>query len=124
MRTPKEALALPTAQLTADELRIVATIEASIDETIDKAMTYRGLELDLKNSNLNVIAELNQRFRNAGWITQWTPNMEQHVFNKALKTCVGFHLVLTPKDEDYQAVRMQQPAVVSNAVATTSPILT
>jgi hypothetical protein len=120
MRSAKEALELPTAQLTADELRIVATIESNVDEAIDKAMTYRGIELDVRNSNLNVIAELNLRYKR-GWITQWQPMFEQHVLNKAIKTCVGFHLVLTPKDEDYQAVRTKQPEV---SASETSPLLT
>jgi hypothetical protein len=118
--SPSEALALPTAQLTADELRIVSTIEANIDDAIRQAMAYRGIEIDIRNSNVNVIAELNLRFRNAGWITQWQAKIEGNQFNQAVKTCVGFHLTLTPKDEAYAVVRAQQPAVPASE---TSPLL-
>jgi hypothetical protein len=103
--TAIEALKLKTAQLSADDLATVDRLESQIEEHIRMHMEHRGCELSLKETNNNIIAELNQRLKEAGYATQWGALTESHPLNAAKKVVVGFHLVLAPTDEAYGADR-------------------
>jgi creatinine amidohydrolase/Fe(II)-dependent formamide hydrolase-like protein len=98
-----EALTLPTAQLTAEEIEQANVIETTIEAAVREHMRHSGLNILVKETNSNVIAEVNQRIRKAGYTTQWQPHVEQHPLNKAVSTHTGFDLAMFPTDEIYQA---------------------
>jgi hypothetical protein len=101
-----EALLLPSARLTDDERAAVDKLEKAIDEHVHKSMAYRGVDFTGKETNLNVLAEVNQRLKDAGYTLEWKYLVERHQLNAALTKMVGFQLVLGPSDEAYRAARL------------------
>ena len=98
-----EALALPCAQLNDSEKDAADKFEAFIEEHIKTSMGRNGVDLTTAVTNANVVAEVNQRVRAAGWTTLWTPLVEKHRFNQAQNVHTGFKLSLFPTDEAYRA---------------------
>ena len=97
-----EALNLSCAQLTVEETAAANALEAFIEEHVRQHMARRGCELAVKETNANVIAEVNQRLKWAGYIPQWQALVERNKFNAATQQHVGFQLSLGPTDESYR----------------------
>jgi hypothetical protein len=103
MISATDALALPTAQLPPDEMEAANKLEAEIEVHLLAKMTRAGVNFDTAEMRATVIAEVNQRFRAAGYQTQWSPKTEQHkIYNNRI-VHVGFSLSLFPTDEAYRA---------------------
>lgn len=100
-----EALQLPTAKLTAEELAAADKLEAEIDEHIKTTMKRVGCMLKGKETNPNVLNEVGLRIKKAGYVHQWEQLSEQHRFNAALRVVTGFVLTLAPGIEAYQSSR-------------------
>ena len=100
-----EALKLPTAQLNDADKAAVDEYEKVIEQHILKSMERRGceLKLDLSEKDANVIAELNQRVKMAGYNPKWQQLVEQHPLNKAVTKTLGFLLFICPSDESYES---------------------
>lgn len=96
-----EALKLPTAQLTDEERAAADKLEADIEEHVRVGMQRRGVDLSIKEINGNVIAEVNQRLKAAGFTPQWQAQVERHKLNAALQAHVGYKLSLSPSDQAY-----------------------
>jgi hypothetical protein len=96
-----EALMLPSAKLKEDEAAAADGLLVLIDDHVKKGMCRYGVDLETKMTNRNVIAEVNQRLRRAGWVTEWHPILEQHRLNAAVQNVTGYSLALYPKDEAY-----------------------
>lgn len=104
MISAAEALALSSAQLSAEELARVAELEAEIEAHIQKNMERRGTEFKGgKETNPNVLAELNQRIKSAGYAPDFKYVIEKHPLNAALTRLVGFEIGLYPTDDSYRA---------------------
>ena len=97
-----EALRLPNAQLTVEEIAAADALEAFIEDHVRKNMARRGCELAVKETNANIIAEVNQRLKAAGYLPQWQALVERNKFNAATQQHVGFQLALGPTDESYR----------------------
>lgn len=97
------ALRLPTAQLNEEEIRRANIIMQEIETSVMAKMERRGVDLNIAESSSNVIAEVNQRLKRAGYNAQWQALLETHPLNKATTKHVGFKLSLSPSDESYQA---------------------
>jgi hypothetical protein len=97
------ALRLPTAQLSEEELRKADTVEREIETLVLKGMERRGVDLNIAETSSNIIAEVNQRLKQAGYNAQWQALIESHPLNKAMNKLVGFKLSLSPTDESYRA---------------------
>lgn len=98
-----EALTLPTAQLAPDEILAADKLEATIEAHVKKSMTRQGINLEVDEVRPDVVAEVGQRLKVAGYQIQWTPLVEPHPLNKAQQRFVGFRLSLAPSDESYRA---------------------
>jgi hypothetical protein len=98
-----EALKLSCAQLTPEESAAVGKLETEIEEHIRKSMARRGCEFDTKETNGNVISEVNQRLKAVGYNPQWQPLIQRHKLNAATQEHIGFRLTLAPNDESYRS---------------------
>ena len=106
MISAAEALALPTAALTTEELARVVELEAMIEAHVLKNMQYRGAdEFKSDETNPNVLAALNQRVKEAGYVPEFKYRIEKHPLNAALTKLVGFELGLYPSNEAYRAAK-------------------
>jgi hypothetical protein len=94
-----EALTLPTAQLTEEQRDHADKLEEQIDKAVREHMRRNGLDMQVKQADPAVIAEVNQRLRAAGWGAVWNPIVDEHRLNKALRVIVGFSLNLFPSDD-------------------------
>ena len=101
MIAAKEALRLPTAQLSATEVEDANKLEAEIEESVINSMERRGCDLTTSQTNGNVIAEVNQRLKRAGYLPQWRPLVEKHKLDATIQQHVGFQLSLAPSDDAY-----------------------
>ncbi len=97
-----EALALPSAQLAPEEIEAAYVLESEIEKHVRADMTRNGVAIQGREKNPNVIAEVNQRLRAAGWSTNFEFIVDKHRLNAALTTTVGYRLLLTPSDESYR----------------------
>ena len=100
-----DALKKPTAQLSAEEKAAVDAIESELEKLIDEKMEFRGVDFLSKESRPNVVAELNQRLKAAGYEPHIEMMLERHPFNAALMKLSGFKLMLAPSDAAYQEAR-------------------
>lgn len=99
-----EALRLPSAKLTVEELQAADELEKMIDAHVQKFMAWRGFDFIGKETRPNVIAEVNQRLRAAGFQTEIRFTGEKNRFNAAAPpTITGFSLNAFPTDEAYKA---------------------
>lgn len=105
MISASEALRLPCAQLSDEEVAAVDALERELEEAVKNTMELKGLQINVKEANGNVIAEVSQRLKTAGYQVQWTPVVESHPLNKAHQRLVGFQLLLAPSDEAYRDAR-------------------
>lgn len=97
-----EALALSTAQLSADDLKLVEHIEAQLVEAIKTKMERRGVDVKLDGvTNANALAEINQRLKRAGWMPTWQPLVEPHPLHQNKQRLTGYMLSLAPSDSSY-----------------------
>lgn len=97
-----EALALPTAQLSEEDLKLVEHIEAQLAEAIKTKMERRGVDVKLDGvTNANALAELNQRLKRAGWMPSWQPLVEPHPLHQNKQRLTGYMLSLAPHDSSY-----------------------
>ena len=101
-----DALRLPSAQLSEEERAGADKLEIEIEIHIRKFMERRGCDFETKETRGNVIAEINQRLKAAGYVPQWKPLLERHKLNNAAVTHVGFGLSLAPSDPAYAAERI------------------
>jgi hypothetical protein len=98
-----EALQLPTAQLSPDELVAADGLESMIEQHVKTSMTRQGVNIEIKEARPDIIADVSQRLKAAGYQAQWAPLVEAHPLNKAQQQLVGFRLSLAPSDESYRA---------------------
>jgi uncharacterized protein YcbX len=97
-----EALQLPGAALSAEEREAADKLELAIEAHVRSKMTRQGVTFVTEETRGEVIADVNQRLKAAGYQSQWTAQVEQHPLNKALQRVVGFSLSLAPTDESYR----------------------
>lgn len=97
-----EALRLPSAQLTEEERTAAEVLEKAIDTHIRQHMEWRGCQIKITEVRLNVIAEINQRLKAAGYQADWHRMAERSQVTGE-ERLVGFLLVLAPLDEAYRA---------------------
>jgi hypothetical protein len=95
-----EALDLPTATPTEDEIAAANMLEAEIEAHVRKSMALRGVEYKTNVTNPNVISIVNQRLKRAGWVPQWQMLVEQSKFVKEPRI-IGFGLNMAPNDEAF-----------------------
>jgi hypothetical protein len=100
-----EALALPKAQLTENEVLAAQKLETELDEFIRENMKHSGCAFVTKETSSNVISAVNRRLKDAGYNTQWGQLVEKHKLNAAQQQVVGWQLMLAPSDEAYKAHR-------------------
>lgn len=103
MISAAEALRLPSAQLTPEESASADALEMSIESYVRLKMERRGCEYTTPETRPNIIAEVNQRLKTAGYQPQWQALVEQSVVKGAAPRHVGFKLALAPTDEAYRA---------------------
>lgn len=103
MMTAVEALSLPTAKLSAEDVEAADKLETLIELHVKSNMKRQGVVLEISEVRGDVIADVSQRLKDAGYQVQWTPLVEQHPLNKAQQKLVGFRLSLAPTDESYRA---------------------
>jgi hypothetical protein len=101
-----EALHLPTAVLSDEERAAADVLEAEIEEHVRKNMSFRGIDLEGKESRANVISAVNHRLVAAGYNAQWHLTAEKHPLNAALTKVVGFKLALAPNADAYKQVNL------------------
>ncbi len=97
-----EALDLPTAQLTDDQRVRVEKLEALIEAHVRNAMERRGCDFHTTETDNNVVAEINQRLKAAGWITQFMRLQEPNPLNRGAPRDIGFMIHLGPSDDAYK----------------------
>jgi hypothetical protein len=106
-----EALSLPCAKLSDEDLKAADLLESEIDARVRESMNHNGIDLNVSETRPVVIAEVNQRIRRAEWQANWRPLVEEHRLNKALREHKGYAVNLFPSDESYQeyagAVRLK-----------------
>ncbi len=98
-----EALQLTSATLSDEERAAADRLEAHIEEEVKKRMTYRGVDIDGKETNRNVLAAVNHRLIAAGYNAQWQIVVDQHPLNRAVQHVVGFKLALSPSADAYRS---------------------
>lgn len=103
MISAAEALRLPSAQLTSEERATADALEADIEAHVRLKMERRGCEFTTNETRSNVIAELNQRLKAAGFQPQWQAIIEPPRIGLGTPTHVGFKLALAPSDDAYRA---------------------
>lgn len=96
-----EALLLPTARLSEEERTAADKLDAEIDLAIRANMERRGMDMKCKETNANVVAEINRRLVRAKYKPQWKPISEPHPLNKALLIHTGWNLSIAPTDLAY-----------------------
>lgn len=109
MITAAEALRLDCAKLDAAQTARVERIMAQIEEIVRKSMRRNGCDISA-DCDLNtetdgaVVAEVNQRVKDAKWSPTWKVRLRPHPLNKALQETVGYILILAPMDAAYAEV--------------------
>jgi hypothetical protein len=97
-----EALGLATAQLSDEDSKLVDSIEAQLTEHIKTKMERRGVDMKFDGiTNSNVLAEINQRLKRAGWMPTWQPLVEPHPLHQNKQRLTGYMLSLAPSDTAY-----------------------
>jgi len=100
-----EALDLPSAQLTADELAAANMLEAELEAHVRKFMQRRGPEpFRTPEIRGNVISEVNQRLKLAGWAPIWSQLGEQSRVTGKL-TINAYQVDFPPSDDSFAAHR-------------------
>ena len=99
-----DALDLPTATLSADDTSAADMLEAEIEAHVRKSMAVNGIEFKTDVVKPVVIAAVNQRLKQAGWVPQWQMLVEQGKFTKEQRV-VGFGLQMAPSDEAFASHR-------------------
>lgn len=103
------ALQLPAAKLT-DAQRVKADrLEHELELHVRKDMEFRGVDIKIPETDGNVIAEVNQRLKAAGYAPSWQRIDQPHPLNKAVTVCAGWFLSLSPSDEAYREARETAP---------------
>lgn len=105
MISAAEALKLPSAQLEDKVREKVDLLEKIVEKAIHEHMQYRGINLEIKEIDGNVISALNQRLLDAGFTPQWEPMTRPHALFKQRLEHVGFNLALAPSREAYLEAR-------------------
>ena len=100
-----DALCLPAAQLTADEVRAADVLERALEHHVIAHMSRAGCTAPFETRDERrpaIIAEVTQRLRKEGWIPQWEMLVEQGRFSNN-QIVVGWRLAgLGPTDEAYR----------------------
>ena len=99
-----DALDLPTAALSVDDTAAANMLEAEIEAHVRKAMAINGIEFKTDVTKPVVIATVNQRLKQAGWVPQWQMLVEQGKFTKEPRV-VGFGLSMAPSDDAFASHR-------------------
>ena len=96
-----DALLKNSARLNADELAAVDEVERAIETYVDRHMERRGCYgFCTRETRANVLAEVNQRLKSAGWVVDFRARLEPGMLSQEM-THVGFEIVLMPTDEAY-----------------------
>jgi hypothetical protein len=98
-----EALKLERAQLTPEDIEAINALELEIEAHVRENMEWRGVQFESKEKRPNIIAEVIQRLKVAGYEPRLEFMVEPHPLNKAIQQLVGFRLSLSPNDEAYRA---------------------
>ena len=105
-----DALALPTARLSEEQMLVASQVLAEIFAHARTAMGFRGFDFRVTSTtDGNVIAYCNQRMRRAGWLTSWQPLVEKNPNNPREHTIVGWGLNAQPTDESYRIAMEEAP---------------
>lgn len=102
MITAGEALQLDSAKLTEAEIEAANKLEGTIEEFVRKEMKFYGCTFDGKETDPNVLAEVNRRLKAAGYTPEWKYLIQQHPLNAAKSQVIGFQVLLTPGDAAYR----------------------
>ncbi len=97
-----EALRLPGARLSQEEQVAAAALLAQIEAHVRERMERRGVDYATSEVRGNVIAEVNQILRAAGWLPQWRAILEPSPLGGGSRH-TGYALALAPGDEAYRA---------------------
>lgn len=101
--TAREALALPSAQITPDDQHAAAVLLLDVHCHIRASMEFRGcFGFQTKELRTTVIALVNQLLRRDGWEPQWVALREPDPADKRKQVHVGWGLSLVPSDAAYQ----------------------
>lgn len=98
-----EALRLPIAQLSPEELEAADKLEAEIDAAVRENMTRSGVNFQSAEKRAGVITEINLRMKAAGWEPSIQIMSDVHPLNKAIQVVVGFRMALPPSEESFRA---------------------
>jgi hypothetical protein len=101
-----EALRLPSAVLTDEERVAVDKLEKDIEEYVLANMSFRGVEMEGKETRANVLSAVNHRLVTAGYNAQWNLIANKHPLNAALTQIVGFKLSLSPNADAYKQLNV------------------
>jgi len=100
-----EALQLPSATLNEDELAAANMLEAEIEAHVRKFMQRRGPEqFTTKELRGNVVSEVNQRLKAAGWSPVWLQISEQSRVTGQV-AIIAYKLDCPPSDASFAAHR-------------------
>lgn len=98
-----EALLLPTALLSEEQRARADALETLIDQYVRANMERRGCDFDTEETDLNVVAEVNQRLKAAGYNVNWQQLAKPNRLNpQGAMKLVGFRLAISPTTESYQ----------------------
>lgn len=101
MITAKEALRLPSAQLTPEEQHDVEELLKRIDQAVRTGMQHNGIVFESTEVRPQVNAEVIARLRHAGWSPQAIPEVEQPRFTGGKPSIRKVTIMLLPADESY-----------------------
>lgn len=111
MISAAEALQLPGAQLSVEEVQAVSDLLYEIDAFVKRNMKRSGCAFFTKEKRANVIVEVDSRLRDPslGYSTQWEAQAEVSTFApESAPIHVGYRLILKASDEAVSDVRKSQ----------------
>jgi hypothetical protein len=95
--TALEALRLPGAQLTDQQRQILRQVLADIDAWVRSHMQRCGVEMNLRITDANIVAEVSRLLRRASWNPQWLKLSEAAKVQGAEPLHIGYRLLLAPE---------------------------
>lgn len=103
-----QALRLPCAQLTPKQRDAADALDQSLSAFAEANMERRGVNgFQTRETDPNVIAEVNVRLKAAGWDVQLEPMATQSAINPRQGVHVGWKINLAPSVASYAAAEGQ-----------------
>lgn len=97
-----EALRLPSAQLSPEEVAAADALDAELDAHLRQHMQRGGATFDTKETRGPVIAEVTWRLRRAKYEVQVMAAQAASALDPRKACVVGYRLMLVPSDEAYR----------------------